>query len=541
MGLTKLPIPWSAVSASAEALKQVQWGRVTDNFMWYGVSDMTRDDGNVAYTVDPGSAADWAVATQNAALAARLCREAGLKGFMMDTEQYTRYASGEEYPFGLGTAATWRERGRQWIDAVQAEYPGITIIMFFSWGPETQADGWQHYQNLSAFSDGILAGIETPTRLVHGWENTFWYGQERDLGGQIVTFAGDRNAYAQTRSDIRNVWRNFAADPAKYDDVVEVGMAAWVESDPFNLYDGWPSGYLRPTGPWSNLQATLASSDEYVWTWSERTNYPTSSNVLNPFLASLTNRTFNVGDEPAAAFTETFSTDPMASGWAFDFEMLSIGRKSDPDQVTAVMTTDAVAYAWNAAVGGVDVRANWTRGEFGELEGLLAPQRRRYVRPVEPLTRTDDIRLEVDLSVASFGSDAANPILAGLFHSTATTSAQALALEITDASTARVVVAGDGVPWSLAMPLAAPLETGRTVRAVIEFTAATRQLAVQLRRVSDGAVLSQAVATVPGSVGPFVVDEAGVAQRETAYATTAAAAHRFTLDRFSISRGGTGS
>ncbi|MFM7244751.1 MAG: discoidin domain-containing protein [Planctomycetaceae bacterium] len=537
IGLTKLPIPWSVVAPAVADLKRVQWGDVTDNFMWYGVSDMTRDDDNIAYTIDPASAADWSVAVQNAAVAARLCREAGLKGFMMDTEQYTRYASGEEYPFGLGTAATWRERGRQWIEAVQAEYPDITITMFFSWGPETQAAGWQHYQNLSYFSDGILTGIQSPARLVHGWESTFWYGQDREADGQVVTYAGDRNPYAQTRSDIRNVWRTYAADPAKYDDFIEVGMAAWVESDPYNLVDGWPSGFLRPTGPWSNLQTTLAYSDEYVWTWSERTSYPTTSNVLNPFLASIANRTFNLGTEAVASFTDDFSSDPLTSGWYFDFDMLSIGRKSDPDQVTPIMTTDAVAYGWNAGAGGVDVRADWSRGFFGEHEGLLAPHRRRYVKPVEPLTRGDDIRLEVDLTISSFGSDAANPILTGLFHSAATTARQSLAVEVVDASTARVVVAGDGTPWSLTLPLAAPLETGRAYRAAIAYTATTRQLAVELRRVSDGAIVAQATDAVPATAGPFVFDEAGIAQREAAFATPAAAAHRFRLERFALSRG----
>lgn len=142
--------------------------------------------------------------------------------------------------------------------------------------------------------------------------------------------------------------------------------------------------------------------------------------------------------------------------------------------------------------------------------------------------------------VSSFGTDAANPILAGLFHSAATTSAQALALEVVDASTARVVVAGDGTPWSLALPVTAPLEVGQAYRVEIDFAAATRQLSVTLRRVSNGGVVAQAAAAVPASVGPFVLDEAGVAQREAAFATTAAAAHRFRLDRFVLSRGGMG-
>ncbi|MFM7243317.1 MAG: discoidin domain-containing protein, partial [Planctomycetaceae bacterium] len=555
IGMSSLPIPWSAVSQSVAYLKQVQWGHVTDSFLWYGVQNLTNDsweDGDRKWWVDPASQADWGVVVANAAVAARAAREGGLKGFIIDTEQYTRYPTTgrPEYPFGLGTAETWRERGRQWIEAVQAEYPGIELQFFFSWGDEYVV--WPNYHNLVPFMDGVLAGIRDPARIVHAWESSFWWGQARSIpagSSSFTIYDADRDPYIGARDSIRNVWRNTSNDPAKYDDFVDVGMAAWFESDPWNLWPGWPSGYLGdivhwgrsswPGMPWSNVGNTLAYSDKYVWTWSSNTHYSATFSGLNPFLASVANQTFNTGTEAVAAFTEEFTTDPLKRGWYFDFSFMDIGRRQDPDDgpPQLVMTTDAVAYAWNAGAGGVDVRSNWTRGEFGELEGLLAAQRRRYVKPVEPLTRGDDIRLEMDLTISSFGSDAANPILAGLFHSAATTSAQSLAVEIVDASTARVAVAGDGTPWSLAMPLAVPLETGRAYRTVIAYTAATRQLAVELRRVSDGVIVAQATGTVPTTAGPFVLDEAGVAQRESAFATPAASAHRFRLDRFVLARG----
>jgi hypothetical protein len=536
--MLNVPIPWSVVEDAVNDLKRVQWGDVTDNFLWYGFSEFASDEDAATKSVRPDSAADWNVVVQNAVLCARMCREAGLKGFMMDPEQYGRYPSGEYYPFGLGTAETWRARGEQWINAVQAEYPEIMLNSFFTWGPESQPGGWADYPNLANFMNGVLAGIQAPARIIHGWESTFWYGMNRTIDGVSAQFAGDRNVYAQTRSDIRNVWRSYSDNPEKYDAFVDVGMAAWVDSDPYNLPDGWPPGYLNDPGPWSNLAATLAYSDEYVWTWSEHTNYPQTRGVLNPFLASIANRTFNTGSEPAASFTEDFAADPMKNGWSFDFNMLDIGR--DIGRLSVTMTTDSVAYAWAEATGSVDVRGNWTRGKLGDVEGLATAQRRRYTKPVEPLTRGSDIQLGMDLTVDSFGSDPGNPITLGLFHTAATTAAQAMCLEIVDASTARVVVAGDGTPWSLALPLAAPLETGRAYRTELSFTAATRQLAVTLRRVSDGVAVSQTSATVPLSVGPFVFDEAGIAQREAAISTTTAQAHRFHLDRFTLSRDAAG-
>ena len=132
-------------------------------------------------------------------------------------------------------------------------------------------------------------------------------------------------------------------------------MAAWVESDPYNLTPGWPTGFLsRP--PWSNLPLTLAYSDSYVWVWSERTSYPRTKEILNPFLASIANQTFNTGQEPSKSFTETFQTDPLRRGWHFDFDMLGIGREVNPGFLPA-MNPDAIAYNWDPTNQAVRVRS----------------------------------------------------------------------------------------------------------------------------------------------------------------------------------------
>jgi len=539
--MTKLPIPWSQVSDEVEDLKRVQWAHVTDNFLWYRVSDAsTAGDFDTRYAVDPASASDWAIVAQNAALCARVCREVGLKGFMIDTEQYTKYASGQEYPFGLGTAATWRERGQQWIEAVQSEFPGIVLIFFFSWGPESEPGGWSHYQNLKYFMNGVLAGVQSPARIIHGWESTFWWGGQRYMGGDqndpknYNHYPGNRTDYAGARNDIKNTWRTLSDNPTKYDLFVEAGMAAYVDSDPYNLWPGWPSG-VNTSWPWSNLPYTLAYSDSYVWVWAAHTHYAATKDVLNPFMASIANRTFHTGREPVPAFTEDFQTDPMRRGWHFDFDILAIGRRPDPDHqfpFLPVMSFDSVAYAWSAEEKGVKVRGNWTRGEFGEIAGLAGPQRRRYVRPITPVTASDPIQFAVDFTVDSFGNDPANPILLGLFHSSATTTNQSLALKIAAANDARIVVAGDGTPWNMPLPLDTPLPTGARLRCRVEFRPDTRALQAVLSSVDSGAVPSQATAAVSLTTGPFVLDEAGIAQAENAIATAPADAHRFRLDRF---------
>ena len=536
IGMTKAPLTWAAVEPAVNDLKKVAWGHVNDNFLWYGVSDFSfPEDGNVAYAADPTSAADWTVVANNAALSARVCREAGLQGFMMDTEMYTTYASGAVYPFGLGTAATWRARGEEWIKAVQQEFPEIKIQFFFSWGPETESTGWDGYSNLKYFMNGILAGIEAPGRIIHAYENTFWYGQDRVMpDGTTFHYAGDRVPFQQTRSEIRNTWRTFSDDPAKYDAFVDVGMAAGVDSDPYNLYPGWPSGFDIN---WSNLPHTLAFSDHYVWTWCGHTHYPATSESLNPFLASIANQTFNTGTERVGSFTDDFAVDPMKRGWYFSFNMLDIGRKSDPDSESPSMNTDTVAYAWSTANQAIAVRGDWSRGDFGEIQGLASPQQRRYVRPVEPLTRSTTIHAEIDFTVDTFGIDNDNPILLGLFHSEAATTQQALCLRIDSNSTVNLVVVGDGTGLTLPLPLVAPLETGRAYRATLDYDPARRTVVAVLRDAITSAVVSQTDSVTVAAIGPFVFDEAGIAQREAAIATTSSQAYRFRLNQFNLNAG----
>jgi hypothetical protein len=552
IGMTSLPIPWESVAGAVEDLRRVQWGHCTDNFLWYGVSNfpnMRVDEGDRAWPVDPDSKEHWKTVVGNAAMAARVAREGGLRGFLVDTEQYTKYPSGErpEFPWGLGDATVWQERGREWIEAVQKEYPSIELQFFFSWGDEHRV--WPNYQNLVPFMNGVLAGIRPPARIIHAFESTFWYGQARETPpGTIQHYAGDREPYAMARNAIRNLWRDESDDPGRYDEFVDVGMAAWMESDPWNLWPGQVSGYQGPTAilgrsswpsmPWSNLAMTLAYSDKYVWTWCASTNYPATCKSLNPFLASVANQTFNTGREAVDRLEEDFVSDPMLSGWYFDFSFMEIGRRdrSDGAPPQMVMSTDAVAYAWKEAQRAVLVRGHWNRGESGEIEGLAAPQRRRFVHPVQPLSRSDSFDLEIDFTVEHFGQDNSNPILLGLFHSAVPTDRQSVCLRIAGARDVVLQMAGDGDRWELQVPIEEGLEVGKPYRLVVDYQAPMRQMVAVVRERTSGAEIGRSAERISESMGPWVVDEAGIAQREEAYAATSDRSYRFRLEGLKLHR-----
>ena len=58
-----------------------------------------------------------------------------------------------------------------------------------------------------------------------------------------------------------------------------------------------------------------------------------------------------------------------------------------------------------------------------------------------------------------------------------------------------------------------------------------------LRDAITSDIVSQTDAVAVSAVGPFVFDEAGIAQREAAIATTSSQAYRFRLNQFSLNAG----
>lgn len=509
-------LPYEALASAVADLNSVRWGGVTDNFLNYTLIDGARG----RFTPDFADDHDWVILEHNAAMAARLCREAKLQGFWLDTEQYGNYrwrtASGVpefdtnrpanlKFPLGKDTPEVLRRRGAQWIKAVQAELPAVKIMITFAWSPD--ADGYGPLKGTTGFLNGVLDAIEAPAQLIHGYENTFYYGQGPGTTHTKDGFPGDRGRFEAARTSMRS-WRSLSSNPAKYDAFVKVGMAAWVEDDPWNLWSGWPSG--TKDSFWSNLPLALAYSDEYVWVWSEHTRYGQASNTeLNPFLASLRNRTLNTGREEVATLTEEFATDPLRRGWHFDFDMLAIGREKDPDHAVPLMSANAVPYVWDKAAQGVRVR--------GESSPELVGQRRRFVHPIQPVNRNQNFRAELDFQVDAFGDCLDNPIVLGLFSSEQPIQSGSLSLQIAGPDQVRVVLAGNGKSQNVPLSIPDGMKTGRTYRLTFDFDTATGRLQTILSEPSGGASqAAQIQSSVLTASEGFAWDELGIGLWEVA-------------------------
>ena len=498
-----------AVADAIADLNRTNWGQLTDNFLWWNL----RGGKGQIRSVDLESDEDWKLMEQNAGLLARVCREGKLKGLLFDTEQYSAFPGTKtHYPFGKAKPEIIHKRGKALMKALQKECPNIVILFTFAWSPDL--DKASFLAGVKHFINGMLEGIEGEARLVHGYENTFYFGQ---VAGSRFTkdgFRGDRARYEETAASMRK-WSSFSHDPTKFSKYVRVGMAAWLESDPWNLWSGWPSG--TKDSIWSNVPLALATSEEYVWCWSEHTNFmhtltdPVKGQTgLNPFLASLTNQTFNTGKEAVTQITERFETDPLAKGWYFDFDMLDVARSKNGDQKMPVLLPEGVPYRWNANKKQLEVGSAWTRGPDGKETAKHEKQRRRFVHPIKDSLAKG--KAEFDFSITNFGEDPNNPIIIGLFQSDKPANQSSISIQIRGSDNASIMVSGTLGHREVKVP--EKLKAGQKYRFTITWNIPKKTMETRLSSPDNNLVLADLLWEFPGEPLGIGFDEMGIAQTD---------------------------
>jgi hypothetical protein len=214
--------------------------------------------------------------------------------------------------------------------------------------------------------------------------------------------------------------------------------------------------------------------------------------------------------------------------------MLALGREVHEGFCPA-MNPDSIAYNWDSTNHAVRVRSAWNTGLHGERTGTFAWQRRRYVLPLQMLTQTNSFYAEFDFKVENFGDDPTNPILIGLFNSDSLVTTQSVCLRIDSPSLATVTVAGTGSPWASTLTLSNNLSTTKTYRISFNHNGATRAFQAVLVDLAGGSTVAQLSGSVPANVGSFALDEAGIAQWDATFTSTASAqAHQYLLKRAAL-------
>ncbi len=263
-------------------LRACKFKRLTDNFLTVGANP-----GNVDWFDDAG----WANIVEHWRIAAWVARQSGLKGILFDPEPYAPphaqfgYAAQpqrDRHTFDEYCAKA-RQRGREVMEAVAAEYPDVTLFCYFIHSvnvtatgqadPRRVLEGSRGYGLYPAFVDGWLDAAPPSVTLVDGCESAYRYNS--------------RQQYLEAAVAIKGACQELVSpeNRAKYRAQVQVGFgvyldAYWNPADSPWYIDGL--GGLRVDRLRINTQSALNVADEYVWIYGEKYRWwPTPNGRVN--------------------------------------------------------------------------------------------------------------------------------------------------------------------------------------------------------------------------------------------------------------------
>ena len=253
-------------------LKACQFKRFTDNFILIGANP-----GKVDWFDDAG----WANIVDHWRIAAWAAKQSGFKGLLFDPEPYAkpfaqfRYAAQaerEKHSFDAYCEKA-RERGRQVMQAVAAEFPDLTLFCYFMnvvCSPATRQANPRRalvpmgYGLYPAFIDGWLDAAPPTVTMVDGCEMGYRFN--------------DVEQYLEAAVLIKGACQELVspANRAKYRAQVQVSYGTYLDAY-WNPKDSeWAAWYIDGLGGprvgrlRTNVATALRCADEYVWIYGEK-------------------------------------------------------------------------------------------------------------------------------------------------------------------------------------------------------------------------------------------------------------------------------
>jgi hypothetical protein len=171
---------------------------------------------------------EWSMVLNNVQVAARIAKQGRCKGFMFDVEQY----EGKLFDYrqqkykDSRTFAEYqqkvRQRGREWMQAVNKEFPDITILLTFGYSiaqPKGRAKDRSDvsYGLLADLLDGMLDACSKDTTIVDAWESSYSYKQQ--------------SQFEQAYQTIKQKALDWTTVPEKYRSHVKAGFGIWMDNN----------------------------------------------------------------------------------------------------------------------------------------------------------------------------------------------------------------------------------------------------------------------------------------------------------------------
>jgi hypothetical protein len=254
--MTKNPMSYADISSVLDPIRNLPFAQLKENF------------GFVIGNDPPDFFDDWSVPIQNFANLARALKEAGLKGFVFDNEQYfapwADYPTGVSYPLvSLASYETQvRLRGRQVMEAMVAEFPEIVVITLH--GPYISEPDAPWQLGFPQWQSG---------NELHG---PFFAGFEEGKGSLATNVDGGELYDLRTASDFQDtyLWRKYDLPSATVDcSFIPAPLRPSWPSDvsiSYGVYDQPFGGQpMNPAILETTLAYALARSDRYVWFYAE--------------------------------------------------------------------------------------------------------------------------------------------------------------------------------------------------------------------------------------------------------------------------------
>ena len=283
---------WSDLRPAIEELKTIPFGRFRHNFLRINLNSADRP-------FDLLDDAAWETLLANLRLAARIARDSGLRGFMVDPEAYAARDPEDgrprfnvfdygrravrEAPFEVYRSAALR-RGRESAAVVGDAAPDLVLLFAFAYSfpcYSSRLREEQAYGLLPAFIDGVLMAKPKELVVVEGHEPSYPYRYCHQF----------QEAYRRLRSECRRL----SSVPQRYDDDLRIAFGIWMDNE-----SGEPCESHRKEGgpcPWAAstlyteearhrvdpkvfegaVASALDLTDGYVWIYSEEPRWWTSA------------------------------------------------------------------------------------------------------------------------------------------------------------------------------------------------------------------------------------------------------------------------
>lgn len=231
----------------------------------------------------------WDQITHNIGTMAKVAKEGGLKGLLIDSETYglpmwsfSQVSNGLPAIYGGKTweqvRAQVRHRGREFGQAISDEHPDSTIMFFHAMSfaalqvNHDRSNRWPTLAEapfglMGPFLDGILEGTSDETIIVdaNSWKKLMKQDSEFEFGRDLVAVEG------KALSEV----------PQLYEDKVKVGFSLRTSYDPSE--GDSPGEFFKPADPDSNyfspseLESSLSKAiehgDGYVLFWEGHANW----------------------------------------------------------------------------------------------------------------------------------------------------------------------------------------------------------------------------------------------------------------------------